>query len=92
MGRQDSDKWLQAAKEGFASLISNNTWNLVEPPHYQKALPGKWVVKYKTGISEKILRYKARWVAKGYEQQFGKSTPPHSGHLAYYTAVSTFVL
>jgi hypothetical protein len=71
MGQQDSAKWLQAAKEEFASLIDNNTWDLVEPPHHQKVLPGKWVFKYKRGISGKILRYKARWVAKGYEQQFG---------------------
>ena len=71
MGQQDSAKWLQAAKEEFASLIDNNTWDLVEPPHHQKILLGKWVFKYKRGISGKILRYKARWVAKGYEQQFG---------------------
>jgi hypothetical protein len=71
MGQQDSAKWLQAAKEEFASLIDNNTWDLVEPPHHQKVLPGKWVFKYQRGISGKILRYKARWVAKGYEQQFG---------------------
>ena len=71
MGQQDGAKWLQAAKEEFASLIDNNTWDLVEPPHHQKVLPGKWVFKYKRGISGKILCYKAQWVAKGYEQQFG---------------------
>jgi hypothetical protein len=71
MGQQDSTRWLQVAKEEFASLIDNNTWDLVKPPHHQKVLPGKWVFRYKRGISGKILRYKARWVAKGYEQQFG---------------------
>jgi hypothetical protein len=41
LDHQDSDKWIQAAKEEFASLINNNTWNLVEPPYHQKVLPGK---------------------------------------------------
>ena len=71
MNQQYSGKWLQAAKEEFASLIDNNTWDLVEPPQYQKVLPGKWIFRPKRGAKGNILRYKARWVAKGYEQQFG---------------------
>jgi hypothetical protein len=32
---------------------------------------GRWVFKYKRGVTREIIHYKARWVVKGYEQQQG---------------------
>ena len=71
MNRSSSDKWLQAAQDEYSSLLTNNTWNLVQPPLHQKVLTGRWVFKYKRGVRHQILRYKARFVVKGFEQQFG---------------------
>ena len=56
-------------KEEFDSLVENDIWNLVLLPNSRKALGGKWVYKRKRVIdanSELKIRYKARWVAKGY--------------------------
>jgi Reverse transcriptase (RNA-dependent DNA polymerase) len=61
-------KWMAAAQEEYNSLMANGTWRLVEPPQHQKVLAARWVFKYKRGSANQILRYKARWVVKGYEQ------------------------
>src|SRR5436189_2878146 len=53
------------------SLISNNTWTLVDPPQNRSILKGKWVFKYKRGPLGEVIRHKARWVVKGYGQQQG---------------------
>lgn len=36
-----------------------------------RALGGKWVYKVKRDVEGKVARFKARWVVKGYLQQFG---------------------
>jgi len=67
----ERDKWIIAATDEIASLEANKTWTLDEAPIKQRVLAGKWVFKFKRGANGEILRYKARWVAKGYEQQYG---------------------
>jgi hypothetical protein len=71
MSHNGQEKWLQAATDKMDSLISNNTWTLVDPPRNRKVLKGRWVFRYKRGPSGQVIRYKARWVVKGYEQQQG---------------------
>ena len=71
MNHASKDQWLQAAKDEHESLLANKTWSLVEPPLDRNVLKGRWVFKYKRGPEGTILRYKARWVVKGYEQQQG---------------------
>ena len=55
------------------SLSKNQTQRLIDltslkPPY--KPLAGKQVFKVKRGKDSKVLRYKARWVVKGYLQQY----------------------
>ena len=69
----NSEEWIKAMIEEVGSLIENQTWELVDltslkPPH--KPLAGKWVFKVKKGKDGEVLRYKARWVVKGYLQQY----------------------
>ena len=40
----------------------------LKPPY--KPLTGKWVFKVKKGKDGQVLHYKARWVVKGYLQQY----------------------
>jgi hypothetical protein len=59
-------------KEEFNFLIENDTWNLIPLPNSKKALGGKWIYKRKRVIDingESRIRYKIRWVAKGYLQR-----------------------
>jgi hypothetical protein len=61
-------------KEEFDFLIENDTWNLIPLPNGRKVLGGKWVYKRKRVVDangELRIRYKARWVAKGYLQRHG---------------------
>jgi len=71
MSHNGRAKWLQAANDEMDSLVSNGTWTLVDPPVNRNVLKGRWVFKYKRGPSGEVIRHKARWVVKGYEQQHG---------------------
>ena len=51
------------------SLLKNNTWTLIPKSEDLKVLKGKWVLKIKDPYRN--LVYKARWVAKGFQQQLG---------------------
>ena len=57
-------------QEEMNSLHKNKTYELVELPKCKKALRNKWVFKLKKD-SEKIVKYKARLVVKGFSQKHG---------------------
>lgn len=63
--------WELAMKEEYKSLVTNQTWSLTTPPPGRKILRGKWVYKLKRGPTGKVMRYKARWVVRGFEQREG---------------------
>jgi hypothetical protein len=63
--------WEQAIQEEYESLVENGTWVEQECPSNRESLTGKWVFKIKRGAAGEILRYKARWVVRGFEQQYG---------------------
>ena len=70
----NSTQWAWAMEEELDQLRKNDTWILVpkseiKPGH--RPLGGKWVYKVKQDVDGKIARFKARWVVKGYVQQFG---------------------
>ena len=67
----DSDKWIQAMKDEDQSLVKNDTWTELSPPKGTHVLRGKWVYALKRDEKGQITRYKARWVAKGFEQEYG---------------------
>lgn len=58
--------------EEMNSHRKNGTWEIVELPKGSKAIAGKWVFKRKTNNKGEIVRYKARFVAKGYAQRYGR--------------------
>ena len=53
----------------MASIKSNRTWSLVPLPPGKKEISSKWVYKVKTGTPGHPTRYKARLVARGFEQK-----------------------
>lgn len=70
----DDDKWTKwehGMIEENESLNTNQTWELVPRPSNRKVLRGKWVYRLKRGALGEILRYKARWVVRGFEQLEG---------------------
>lgn len=55
----------------LSALDQNNTWDLVELPPGKKTIGSKWVYKIKLRSNGSLERYKARLVAKDYNQQYG---------------------
>jgi len=68
MSSHDQRHWLQAMEEELNSHEQNETWTVVPRPPNRKVLGGRWVFKTKTGLDGKIVRHKARWVVRGFEQ------------------------
>ncbi|GKV34500.1 hypothetical protein SLEP1_g42871 [Rubroshorea leprosula] len=67
---KDKDCWMKAMQDEMNSLHKNNTYELVELPKGRKTLKNKWVFKLKKD-GDKIVRYKARLVVKGFSQKKG---------------------
>lgn len=73
-------KWRTAMQEEIASIHANRTWSLVPLPPDKKAITSKWVYKLKPGNPGEQPRFKARLVARGFEQtdgvDFGETFAP----------------
>ncbi|XP_071928279.1 uncharacterized protein [Coffea arabica] len=67
----DAAFWKEAVNDEIDSILSNNTWVLVELPQGSKPIGCKWVFRKKYATNGTILAYKARLVAKGYRQKEG---------------------
>ncbi|KAH7465285.1 Retrovirus-related Pol polyprotein from transposon TNT 1-94 [Fusarium oxysporum f. sp. matthiolae] len=71
---QDSlqwENWLEGMTAEMDSIKGNGVYTLAKLPPDRKALRGKWVFKLKRGANGEILRFKARYVVRGFEQQEG---------------------
>ncbi|KAE8695859.1 U-box domain-containing protein 31 [Hibiscus syriacus] len=66
----NSIKWESSMKDEMDSLMSNQTWELVELPPGKKALHNKWIYRIKEE-HDGSKRYKARLVVKGFQQKEG---------------------
>jgi hypothetical protein len=71
MASAERDQWQKAMKEEINSLSAHNVWTMMDKPDGFKVLKSKWVFKKKRDSTGKIVRYKARFVAKGFAQQEG---------------------
>jgi len=65
----EKPKWDTAINAEYNDLLTNNTWDLVPRTQDIKVIKGKWVLKVKPPLDNPI--YKARWVAKGFLQEYG---------------------
>jgi hypothetical protein len=68
----DVDAWKEAVCSEMDSILSNETWELVDRPYGCKPVGCKWVFKKKLMSDGTIDKYKARHVAKGYTQKEGE--------------------
>ena len=60
-----------AMESEMHSIRANKTWDLVELPKNQRALPCKWVYRLKEMFVSTNPNYKVRLVAKGFRQEYG---------------------
>ena len=68
----DSEKWETAMKEEIDSLEKMGTWKVVPLPEGRKPITCKWVYRTKRDADGNPMRYKARLVARGFSQVYGK--------------------
>lgn len=69
---EESIHWKKAMDEEKAAHQKNGTWQMTQLPIGGRAIAGKWVFKRKTNSSGEITSYKARYVAKGFTQRYGR--------------------
>ena len=71
MNRDDKIKWKVAIDDELNSLAKNQTWELVKLPPNFRPITSKWIFKVKRDENNNISRYKARLVARGFDQRPG---------------------
>lgn len=67
----DADLWAKAIGEEIKSMEENKVWSLTALPKGKKAISTKWVCKIKLFPNGDIDKYKARLVARGFDQRPG---------------------
>lgn len=83
----NAENWKKAMQSEFDSLMSNNTWDLVELPKGKKAINSKWVFKTKINTHGLVDKYKARTVVKGCSQIEGIDYKETFAPVVRYTSV-----
>ncbi|KAL0309376.1 UNVERIFIED_CONTAM: Copia protein [Sesamum radiatum] len=61
-------EWENAVVEEISALNKNGMWELLLNPYDADLITCKWVYKLKKKADNKIDRYKARLVARGFSQ------------------------
>ncbi|CAI7794671.1 unnamed protein product [Closterium sp. NIES-53] len=74
LGGEHKEKWREAMEKELKALSDRNTWKIVPASLAQDRpiLSGKWVFRIKTNSDGTIERFKARWVVRGFDQEFGR--------------------
>lgn len=70
-GALANPNWRAAMANEYQSLIDNGTWKLVPRSTSANVVTCKWIFKHKFHSFGTLARHKARWVVRGFPQQFG---------------------
>ncbi len=62
----DWEQWKLAFRSEIDAHTKNNTFTLGTPPPNRRILPTRWVTTIKRGPQGEVIKYKARWVCKGF--------------------------
>ena len=62
----DVSFWKEAIKSELDSIVSNQTWELVELPKGCKPISSKWIFKKKLSPNGSFDKYKARVVIRSF--------------------------
>jgi hypothetical protein len=76
----------------LAALERTSTWDLVPLPPGAVPITCKWVYKVKTRSDGSVERYKARLVARGFQQEHGRDYDETFAPVAHMTTIRTLVV
>ena len=77
--------------EELAALDRTGTWEIVPLPSHAVPITCKWVFKIKTKSDGSLERYKARLVARGFQQTQGRDYEETFAPVAHMTTVRTMI-
>jgi len=78
--------------EELAALQRTGTWEVVPLPAHDVPITCKWVYKIKTKADGSIERYKARLVARGFQQSYGRDYEETFAPVAHMTTIRAFIV
>jgi hypothetical protein len=84
-------EWQLAMCEELAALEATRTWDIVPLPPRSVPITCKWVYKVKTRSDGSVDRYKARLVARGFQQAHGRDYDETFAPVAHMTSVRTLI-
>jgi hypothetical protein len=71
MKSNEANLWREAIRDEKASLEEKHTWDVVPIPKGVKPITSRLIFKRKYGPDGQVSRYKARLVARGFQQEEG---------------------
>jgi hypothetical protein len=83
--------WCDAMSAELQALHRTGTWEVVPLPPHVVPITCKWVYKLKTKADGSIERYKARLVARGFQQSHGRDYEETFAPVAHMTTVRTLI-
>jgi hypothetical protein len=89
MSSPQSALWKQAEEEEIESLLAYGTWDLVQQPAGRVPIGGRWMYSLKYDPQGRVIKFKARWVAKAYSQREGRDYGETFAPTGKHTTVST---
>ncbi|GFX24399.1 retrovirus-related Pol polyprotein from transposon TNT 1-94 [Trichonephila clavipes] len=87
---RDASKWHDAMDKEINAMMERKVWDLVDHPNNIKILENRWVYTIKYDENNKIVRYKARLVARGNTQLRGESFDEVFSPVINFTIVRLF--
>ena len=73
------------------ALAHTQTWDLIPLPSHAVPITYRWIYKVKTRSDGSIGRYKARLVARGFQQEYGRDYEETFAPVAHMQTIRTLV-
>ena len=71
----------------YQSIMKNDVWDVVPRPEGKSVVTSKWIYKIKHVVDDKIEKYNARFVARGFSQKEGINYEENFAPVARYTSI-----